>query len=176
LTTRQTWFVVIGLVGLGLFAALTAALVVWPYEQAAQPADAVAVLGASSRGGSDRLPAALRLVDSGIADTLVVLTPPEDGSLCHDSAPYEIICINPRPFNTRGEAEALGRLARSRSWRKLTVVTSSYHVTRARLLLARCFHGSLVVVGSKGTGIPVGPWRALHELGGLAYAIVRPSC
>jgi uncharacterized SAM-binding protein YcdF (DUF218 family) len=175
LTARQTWVVLAVLSALGVLAALTAALVVWPYEQAAQPADAVVVLGAAS-GASDRLPAALRLVKSGIADTLVVLTPPEDGSLCHPGAPYEVICINPRPFTTQGEAEAVGRLAKRRSWRKLTVVTSSYHVTRARFLLSRCFHGSLVVVGSKGTGFSVGPWRALHELGGLAYAIVRPSC
>jgi uncharacterized SAM-binding protein YcdF (DUF218 family) len=174
LTTRQTWLILAVLSALGLLAALTAALVVWPYEQPPQRADAVVVLGA--RSAPDRLNAALRLMQRGTARTLVVLTPPEDSPLCRGAEPYEVMCIMPRPFKTWGEAEEIGRLAKRRSWKRLTVVTSTYHVTRARLLVARCFHGSLAVVGSKSSGIPVGPWRALHELGGLAYAILRPSC
>jgi uncharacterized SAM-binding protein YcdF (DUF218 family) len=174
LTTRRIWLVVGGLAALSLLVALTAALIVWPYEQPPEHADAVVVLGA--RSAPDRVRAALQLMNRGTADTLVVMSPAEDDPLCRGAEPYRVVCIVPRPFKTVGEAEAVGRLARSRSWRKLTVVTSSYHVTRARLLLSRCYHGSLAVVGSKGTGIPVGPWRALHELGGLAYAIVRPSC
>jgi uncharacterized SAM-binding protein YcdF (DUF218 family) len=171
---RYFWVVLAAVVGLGVLAGLTAALVVWPYEQPPARADAVVVLGAGS--APDRVKAARRLMDRGLARTLVVMSPDEETRLCSAAEPYRVICITPRPFKTWGEAEAVGRLARSRSWRTLTVVTSSYHVTRARLLFSRCFHGRLAVVGSRGTGFPVGPMRALHELGGLAYAIVRPGC
>jgi uncharacterized SAM-binding protein YcdF (DUF218 family) len=174
LTARQIWLVVVAVVGLGLLAALTAALIVWPYEQTPLHADAVVVLGAGS--APDRVRAALQLMNRGTADTLVVMSPSEDTRLCRRAEPYKVICIVPRPFKTWGEAEAIGRLAKRRSWTRLTVVTSTYHVTRARLLLARCFHGKLAVVGSRGSGIPTGPVRALHELGGLLYAIVRPRC
>ena len=63
----------------------------------------------------------------------------------------------PVPFSTRGEARAIGRLARARGWNRVVVVTSTFHVTRTRLLFHRCYGGRLWVVGA------AAPWWRLPE-------------
>ncbi len=61
-------------------------------------------------------------------------------------------------------------LAEKRGWRSLALVTSTYHVTRARLLLDRCFEGRVDVVDAKPSDrLPVR--SIVHEWGGLAYAL-----
>ncbi len=52
------------------------------------------------------------------------------------------------PYSTVGEAETIARLARARGWNRIDVVTSEYHVVRARILVERCYHGQLRVVGA----------------------------
>ncbi len=113
-------------------------------------ADAVVVL---SGGRSDRLPKGLELVQSGVAPTLVISDGraqgyPQANKLCRGGQPFRVICFLPDPYSTRGEAEGIARLARKYHWRSLVVVTSRYHVFRARVLVERCFHGPLAVVGS----------------------------
>jgi uncharacterized SAM-binding protein YcdF (DUF218 family) len=41
--------------------------------------------------------------------------------------------------STQEEAEALGKLARTKKWRKVIVVTSNYHTRRARYIFRRVF-------------------------------------
>ncbi len=128
------------------FAAVTARLFVWPSTSAPARVDAVVVFGARN---SERLPEGLRLVNEGIAPVLVVMTPPEDRSICQQVPLYEVICIKPEPFTTRGEAQAVGELAGERGWSSILLVTSTHHVTRARLLLDRCFEGSVRSAATK---------------------------
>jgi uncharacterized SAM-binding protein YcdF (DUF218 family) len=68
-----------------------------------------------------------------------------------------VVCFKPVPFSTRGEARAVGRLARARGWTRVVVVTSTFHVTRTRLLFHRCYAGRLWVVGTKS------PWWRLPQ-------------
>jgi uncharacterized SAM-binding protein YcdF (DUF218 family) len=114
-------------------------------------ADAVVVLSGSNH---DRLSKALQLMRAHVAPVLVL----SDGartarSLCRLRRPYRVLCFRPNPFSTRGEAEAIARLARARGWRTVDVVTSRYHVYRARLILRRCYHRTLRVIASE-----PGPW------------------
>jgi uncharacterized SAM-binding protein YcdF (DUF218 family) len=132
-----------------LLVALVAATV-WlcgfPKIDPAGRADAVVVLSGSNH---DRLPKALDLMRAHVAPVLVV----SDGKhteprLCGLRRPYRVLCVRPTPFSTRGEAEEIARLARARGWRTVDVVTSRYHIYRARLIVGRCFHGRLRMIAS----------------------------
>ncbi|KAA9394184.1 YdcF family protein [Kocuria coralli] len=117
-----------------------------------QPADAVFVLGPAD---STRVEEAARLMDSGIAPTVVVATPdPVEGTwpsdaefmrerpFCDDDLPYEIICFAPDPSTTQGEAIKLRELAEERGWENVIVLTYRPHVARAQLIVGRCFDGT----------------------------------
>ena len=58
----------------------------------------------------------------------------------------ELICFNPSPGTTQGEAEFAGRLARKYHWHSIAVVTITPQDSRARLRLERCFAGPVYVV------------------------------
>jgi uncharacterized SAM-binding protein YcdF (DUF218 family) len=130
------------------FAGATAYLFVWPDEDGVPAsADAVVVL---SGGQGDRLPEGRRLVRAGTARTLVISDGRAEGwdeanRLC---ASGEAVCFRPDPYSTQGEARWIADQARRRGWNSLIVVTSSYHVRRARVIVERCFKGRLAVVGS----------------------------
>jgi uncharacterized SAM-binding protein YcdF (DUF218 family) len=142
------------LIGLWLVAA--AVLFVWPPANGTAPAhaDAVVVL---SGGRNSRLDPALKLVERGVAPVLAISSPMRDPrwttaiKLCNGQTPhpgFEVICFEAVPYSTRGEAETVTRLAQHDGWKRLVVVTSTYHVTRARMLFKRCYQGKLWTVGT----------------------------
>lgn len=129
--------------------AATIALFVVPHGNKPIHADAVFVLS----GESNRLPVGLKLVKEGYAPLLVVSRTVPDPSLleqtvCAKHVHVRVLCLHARPYSTVGEAEAVGRLAAARHWTAVDVVTSSYHVVRARILMRRCYHGRLAVVSA----------------------------
>jgi uncharacterized SAM-binding protein YcdF (DUF218 family) len=76
-------------------------------------------------------------------------------SRSNDPSPSEVracarraLCFRADPYSTRGEARAIARLAAQHHWRLVDVVTSQYHVFRARILIRRCFHGGLRMIGA----------------------------
>ena len=69
--------------------------------------------------------------------------------LCaHGAGGYRVLCFDPHPYSTHGEAEAIARLARAHGWTRIDVVTSRYHVFRAGLLVRRCYHGHVAMIGT----------------------------
>lgn len=163
--------VLVPLLAVGLLAA-TLRLFVWPDTDAPGHADAVVVLAG---GHGERLDRGLELVQEGVAPTLALSFGPN--GLCRGGQAFDVVCFAPSPETTRGEAEAIGDLARSRGWSSIVLVTSTSHVTRARLLVDRCFDGTLRVTGATSDTGPVG-WLAavVHEWGGLAEALVARDC
>ncbi len=157
-------------------------LFVWPHTGPPPAhADAVVVLS----GGLDRrLDPAVALVRSGIAPVLVISSPdrgkwPKARALCSGRttlARVRVVCFQAKPYSTQGEAEAIGRLARAHGWNRVVVVTSTFHITRARMLVRRCYPGRLWMVGSSW------PWWKLpqewvSETGKLAVQLtVQRSC
>jgi uncharacterized SAM-binding protein YcdF (DUF218 family) len=82
----------------------------------------------------------------------------------------ELICFDPDPGNTRGEAEYFGLLARRYHWNSVTLVTTSPQDTRARILVRRCFAGSVYVVTAP---LPAASWpyQIAYEWGALLKAL-----
>jgi uncharacterized SAM-binding protein YcdF (DUF218 family) len=163
------------LVGLVLsWAIATAVLFVWPPQHVPEQADAVVVL-AGSRG--PRLAHAIALARRGVSRVLVVsdgwaATWPEGNRLCAGRpAPARVVCFYPHPYDTRGEAEGFARIARGRGWRSVLVVTSRYHLVRARILFDRCYDGTLYTAGADES-----VWRRIvavpSETAKLAYALL----
>jgi uncharacterized SAM-binding protein YcdF (DUF218 family) len=155
-------------------AALTNRLFVSPAGDRAETADAVVVL---SGDFGDRLTKALELMEARVAPTLVIDGEPDYAliaDLCVTEQRFEVICLRPDPDSTRAEAQALGRLASDRGWRRVVVVTSRSHVTRAGLLFERCVRGTVAMVASDPRHRPGATLRAiLHEWPALAAAVLR---
>lgn len=130
--------------GVGIF------LFVVPQTDAPRKADALFVLAPSA----ERISYAQELMEQGYAQTLAVSVPlAEDGgepglSPCATQRPYKIVCFSPSPVTTQGEARALQRLARDYGWKSVNVVTSQSHITRARIIMGRCFDGDIHMVAS----------------------------
>src|SRR5947209_935599 len=126
-----------------LFLIATARLFVWPSTRTPTRADAV-VMFVGGRG--ERLNKALDLMHAGAAPNLVIPngmrpTWPEANKLCRGPTLFKVWCPAASPDSTRGEVRAIATLAAEQKWVHVVAVTSRYHVTRAHLLLSRCFHG-----------------------------------
>jgi uncharacterized SAM-binding protein YcdF (DUF218 family) len=86
-----------------------------------------------------RLRKAVELAAGGVAPTLVVVRAEEAAPelLTTGGLPFEVLSVVPDPSSTRGEARQLARLAGERDWQSILVVTSAYHVPRARMIFER---------------------------------------
>lgn len=135
-----------------LFAAWIAvgyAVFVSPHVNKLEHADAVVVLGGPFVDG--RLDYAKRLVDEQYADTLVISNGAERDDPTHwpctgfESAAAAVRCFIPEPDTTQGEAREIRGYAEQYGWTKIIVVTSSYHVSRARMIIERCFDGQVMM-------------------------------
>jgi uncharacterized SAM-binding protein YcdF (DUF218 family) len=142
---------------------LSLVLFLWSPWNTGAPARADAVVVLS--GGRERLPPGMDLVRRGVAPVLAISSVQETPNwrqareLCA-AGRYEqarVTCFLADPFSTRGEARTVARLARRRHWRSIVVVTSTFHLTRAKLLFGRCYDGRTAWVGS------TSPWWRLPE-------------
>jgi hypothetical protein len=159
---------------LGVLAALTAGLLVWPPQGIPARAAAIVMLA----GPGDRLPVAVQLAREGRAPVLVV----SQGHLgyggpCPAAVPgVRLTCFDPDPADTRGEAEYIARLAQREHWRSLIVVATPEQDVRARLIVGRCYPGTIYVVTA-----PVGwsqlPYQVAYGWGALFKALfLQRSC
>lgn len=159
---------------------VTAALFVFPRTKTPLRADAVVTF----RGGlGERLDTAVGLMHAGVAENLVipngnVASWPQANRLCQGDFDFDVVCPEPDPETTRGEARAIAEVARRNDWDHVVLVTSTYHVTRARTLLKRCFDGKVDAVEAR-PGLTVGRFfsRVTHEWAGMAEAmLVNNGC
>jgi uncharacterized SAM-binding protein YcdF (DUF218 family) len=117
----------------------------------------------------------------GVAPTLVIsggLDPrqPEARQLCREGQidGSRVLCFMPDPDSTRGEAHKVAELAERLGWQRVLLVTSTFHVTRARMLFDRCLDADVDAVGAQypWTSIPTaiaGEWVKL----GLSLTVNR---
>ena len=139
---RWRTFALVLLILVVLFSAVTARLFVWPTTGMPARVDAVVVLG----GPGNRLGLGLELAEQGrvpyllLSEGLMDYSP----SQCKpDHGPFTVICWNPVPGNTKGEAEFVGRLARQHHWTSVALVTTPDQAWRAALYVRRCYQGKI---------------------------------
>jgi len=163
---------------------VVASLVLFVFPQQDDPgahsADAVIVLSGTFSGRIDR---GLELMRRHVAPLLVISGWPDPryrraAPYCRRPGawPFRVSCFTPEPYSTRGEAEEIARRARAGDWREVVVVTSTYHVTRARMLFRRCTRARIEVVGARPSLVH---WveGVFQEWGKLAYQLTyERSC
>lgn len=142
-------------------------------------ADAVVMLA----GGGRRLERVVDLVNVGVTDTVVLAsawTPPVWSARPCNSGPSpfpdgtRILCFQPDPSTTRGEARFVADLADREGWDRVVVVASTDQVTRARMLFERCWDGQLAFVDvDHSQPFPV---RVVYEWAAMAKAVVNSGC
>jgi uncharacterized SAM-binding protein YcdF (DUF218 family) len=131
-----------------------------PTEDAVGKADAVVVLAGSKH---ERLDRGLELMREGVAPVLVIsdgFDPklPRANELCREGGQgFSVACFTPDPDNTQGEARKVAELARKNGWERVLLVTSRFHVTRARMLFDRCLDADVDAVGVDY------PWTSVPE-------------
>jgi len=144
----------------------------WPATDEVERADAVILL---SGDHGERLPVAMRLIERGVAPTLVFDGTPDralEEELCAHERRFEAVCLRPQPDSTRAEARAAAELAERRGWRNIVVVTSTFHITRSRILFNRCFDGTVKVVGGRRRqGVRALAGQVAHEWLGSVHAL-----
>lgn len=162
-------------VGIVAFSAVTARLFVWPSTGMPAHVDAIVVLG----GQGDRLDFGERLANEDRSRFLVLSEglpwiPP---GLCGHRFPVlRVICFQPEPDTTVGEAEYTARLAKQHGWRSLVLVTTPDQIWRAELRFRRCFSGRVYGVT---TPLPAGQWPYAVAYQWIATAkaeLVDTSC
>jgi hypothetical protein len=138
---------------IALFCAATARLLVWPAEGMPSHVSAIVMLA----GPGDRLGVALKLAREHRAPVLVVSQGWHGyGGPCPARTPgVRLVCFDPDPGDTRGEAEYAGRLAQRYHWSSVVLVTTKGQDTRARILMRRCFGGQVYVMTASQ---PLGDW------------------
>lgn len=138
-------------------------------------ADAVVVLGQPDASSMQR---AQQLLDDGVSQRLVLIIPFGPPPQCtNPPSGVTVYCVVPQPQTTRGDARAIRRLAATHHWTRLVVVTWSSHVSRSRMLIHRCFGGTLAVT-SYPPGMNTLDWahEYLYQTGAYLKALLTPTC
>ncbi|MGY1831718.1 YdcF family protein [Geodermatophilus sp. SYSU D01180] len=175
---RKWILVVAGVLVLAL--ALAIHTFVWPSTAEAAPTDAVVLLAGDPE---TRIPLAIELAEAGSGVLVVsaaggeVNAPARD--LCGGRGDLVVHCFSPAQDGdgTRAEARAIGDLVERHGWTRITVVTSTYHVERAGLLVQRCTEAEVAMVAARPT-ISLARWGVaiVHEVGGLVAALTDEDC
>lgn len=127
-----------------LFIAASAILFVWPPTD--QPQHADAILSLNGRNEKAREALAISLAERGYAPVLLFSQGSSYTTPCPKVARVRVVCFEATPGRTVGEVEFATRYAKARGWRSLIVVPGRAQSIRARLLMARCFSGSVTIV------------------------------
>lgn len=146
--------------------------------------DAIVVLGGEHDGREDY---GLQLAREGYTSTVLISDPYMNNHyhrtgaqlmqrVCSSStATIEVICFDPDPSTTRGEAMETQRLARQRHWHSVIVVSWRFHMVRARYIFGQCFDGDVVmrpVPRSYPSSLRYWSFQFAYQFGGLAKAAI----
>src|SRR5579859_1821495 len=158
-------------VALILLVTATARLLIWPAVGMPGKVSAIVMLA----GPGNLLARAVDLAREHRAPYLVIsLGTPQSGNVCPPRIPrVTLICFNPVPASTQGEAEFVGTLARRHDWRSVSLVTITPQDTRARLRVERCFPGRVYVVTEPPAPSQTNwPYQIVYQWGALLKALI----
>jgi hypothetical protein len=137
--------VALALADLAIFVAAQVIFFLTPPADAPRRVDGILVLGPATY--DDRYLTAAAIAARYPGMTLLYSLP---GSTCPRRPPpaTRLVCFEPVPSTTRGEARFAADYARRHGWHSLMVVTTADQLARARLRMSRCWPGTLVMVAS----------------------------
>jgi uncharacterized SAM-binding protein YcdF (DUF218 family) len=174
----RVWLLAVALVLVVLVGVASARLFVWPATDPPERVDALLVFA----GKRERLAEGIRLLRAGVAPVLVISDGGRPrsraGRTCRNPPPdMEVVCVTPERSSTAAEAVAFAELAERQGWRSVALVTSTYHVRRAGLLLDRCYDGSISALAAPRRGGAGLVADVAHEWAGMAAAAtVQRGC
>jgi hypothetical protein len=160
------------------FCGLTARLFIFPASGMPARVDAIVMMA----GPGNRYSTALNLAYQHRARVLVISTGNDHGpggpiGPCGPPVPgVRVICFNPSPDTTQGEAEYAARLARQYHWHSIALVTITPQDSRARLRMERCFGGHVYVMPAP-IRLRLWPYELAYEWGATIKALtISRSC
>lgn len=122
-------------------------LLVIPATDVPKQADVLFVLAPAG----DRVKQAELLMDQDLADTLAISIPlghegNPNPAICNERRTYRVVCFSPDPVTTQGEARALRSLSLEYGWKTANVLTMQSHISRARVIIMRCYKEDLRMI------------------------------
>lgn len=160
------------------FCGLTVRLFIFPASGMPARVDAIVMMA----GPGNRYSTALNLAYQHRARVLVISTGNDHGpggpiGPCGPPVPgVRVICFNPSPDTTQGEAEYAARLARQYHWHSIALVTITPQDSRARLRMERCFGGHVYVMPAP-IRLRLWPYELAYEWGATIKALtISRSC
>jgi uncharacterized SAM-binding protein YcdF (DUF218 family) len=173
-TVRPWVLVLAGVALLGVVAATALVSFLVPRDDPVSAPDAVVVLGGAT---PERAQLGIELHER--FDVPLVVSSSsrryarEQGYPCPPA-----ICILTDPETTVGEAQATAALAETHGWERVTIVTTEFHTSRARMLFRQCLGDRVSVVGAELPGNRnTGRRRWVNEaVGVLAGSTVARAC
>ena len=161
------------------FSAITARWFIWPAQGMPARVDAIVMLD----GIGDRLDTALELARERRASVLVVSYTLNGrhnwsgGTACApEVTEAKVICFIPNPATTRGEGEAIGRIARQYHWHSIVLIATAPQDPVALLRTRRCFSGKIYMINAS---FPSSQWvyQVAYYWGGALRALfLQRSC
>lgn len=140
-----------------------------------EPVDVLLVLGPLEDW---RVEMANQLMAEGRARNLVLSTPDPALDQRHcGAADWPVICFEPEPSTTRGEAMQLKRLMAENGWTTAAVLTVDFHAARSRFIFERCLGQPVPVVGRHVSyWDDERPYMVAYQLGGYLKEIRLGRC
>ncbi|WP_062521748.1 ElyC/SanA/YdcF family protein [Demequina silvatica] len=160
----------------GAVALIGLPLYVFPAHDEPRAVDAVYVIGPPT---APRIELAEQMIADGLTDTMVVSLGewdqerdkwPEAAAVCDSAQTYEVLCTEPDPFTTRGEARWLHSLVEDEGWESVAVITTTPHLTRTRVIMERCWDGDIAYLSS---GEHLDPWYWAYHYAYQSAAFVK---
>ena len=158
-----------------VFLALTAILFVWPATDSPQRVDAILSLNGPNEAAREAV--AVSLAEKGYAHVLLFSRGGGGNDTpCPKVQGVVVVCFDDAANNTRGEAQFAARYAEQHHFDSLMIVPGRPQVSRAHLLMERCFSGKIVVVAASAPLLDSSD-NVLHEWGGfLDTLLVQRGC
>lgn len=147
----------------------SAVLFVWPATDNPRRVDAIVSLNGRDEASRERL--AIHLAESGYARVVLFSLGNSGATRCPRVPRIRVVCFVAEPPRTAGEVEFAAKFARRHGWHSLMLVPIRPQVTRARMLMKRCFSGQITIVAAS---VPLTqlPYEVIYEWGALVKALV----
>jgi hypothetical protein len=157
-----------------VFVTASSLLFVWPATNQPRRVDAILSLNGENEAAREKL--SISLAEQGYAPVLLFSQGNSHTTPCPKVPRVSVVCFSADPGRTAGEVKFAALYARRHRWSSLMIVPGRAQVTRARLLMKRCYAGHVTVVAAPVRARDI-PYDVIYEWGALAKALfIYRSC